>query len=140
MDCFLTLGNEMKRLTTMKLWLAPLLLSATFTAVPVYAAGDAQRGADVFSEECGECHSPHEGTNKKGPSLFAVVGRKSGKIADFEYSAAMKQSGMVWNAAQLGTYMNDPKRTVPGGKMKYDGLFDVEARADLIAYLSTLHN
>lgn len=57
----------MKRLTTMKLWLAPLLLSATFTAVPVYAAGDAQHGADVFSEECGECHSVREGTNKKGP-------------------------------------------------------------------------
>src|SRR5574337_1193367 len=31
-----------------------------FHALPGHAAGDATHGADVFAEECAECHSPKE--------------------------------------------------------------------------------
>ncbi len=101
-------------------------------------AGDATNGANVFAEECSDCHSVKEGKNKKGPSLFAVVGRQAGSIADFNYSDAMKAAGHTWTPDKLDAYIAQPKQVVPGGKMKYDGLEDAQARDDLIAYLATL--
>lgn len=96
-------------------------------------------GADVYDEECAECHSLKEGKNKKGPSLFAVVGRNAGTIADYNYSDALKAGGFVWNPEKLDAYVTHPKGAVPGGKMKYDGLDDAKARADLIEFLSAQH-
>jgi len=104
-----------------------------------HAGGDPGRGADVFAEECAECHSVREGKNKKGPSLFAVVGRNGGSIADFSYSDGLKQAGLAWTPEQLDAYITAPKTVVPGGKMKYKGLDDAAARADLLAYLASLH-
>jgi len=103
-----------------------------------HAAGDPKLGADMFAQECSECHSVKEGKNKKGPSLFAVVGRKAGSIADFVYSEPMKQSAISWSADKIDTYIAHPRQVVPGGKMKYDGLEEEKNRADVIAYLSTL--
>lgn len=103
------------------------------------AAGDARRGADVFAEECGDCHSAVPGKNKKGPTLTGVSGRKAASIADFAgYSDPMKQSGIVWTPDRIDAYIAAPKKIVPGGKMKYDGLADAAARADVLAYVLTL--
>ena len=105
----------------------------------VHAAGDAKRGADVFAEECGDCHSAIAGKNKKGPSLNGVNGRKAGSVADFSgYSEAMKQSGITWSPDKIDAYITAPRKVVAGGKMKYDGLADAGARADVIAYLLSL--
>jgi cytochrome c len=114
---------------------------ATFAALlapSAASATDAKAGSDAFAVHCAECHSVKEGKNKKGPSLFAGFGRKAGALADFAYSDAMKASGISWNAEQLDAYLALPKKALPGGKMKYDGLPDAKARADLIAYLATL--
>jgi cytochrome c len=100
-----------------------------------FAAGDAKKGADTFAEECGDCHSVAPGKNKKGPSLAGVNGRKAGTVADFEYSDPMKASGIVWNAEKIDAYITAPKKVVPAGKMKYDGLPDAAARADIIAFV-----
>lgn len=118
-----------------------LLLCQTsiLLAAPGWAAGDAKKGADVFAEECGDCHSTVAGKNKKGPSLNGVFGRKAGSVADFSgYSEAMKQSGITWAADKVDTYITQPKKVVAGGKMKYDGLGDAAARADVIAYLMSV--
>lgn len=117
--------------------LALLLLAGA--ALPAMAAGDVEKGKDVFSTECAECHSVREGKNKKGPSMFAVVGRKSATVADATYSDALKGSGIVWTADKIDAYVTAPKKIVPGGKMKYDGLASGAERADLLAYLATLH-
>ena len=103
------------------------------------AAGDAKHGADVFAEECGDCHSAVPGKDKKGPSLTGVIGRKAGSVASFAgYSDAMKASGIVWTAERIDAYVAAPKKVVPGGKMKYDGLGDAAARADVIAFVQSL--
>ena len=112
-------------------------LVATAT-LAVHAAGDAKLGADVFAENCAECHSLKEGKNKKGPSLFSSLGRRAGTVADFSYSPAMKASGLVWTSDALDAYIATPKKAVPGGSMKFDGLPDAKARADLLAYLGTV--
>jgi cytochrome c len=103
------------------------------------AAGDVKHGANVFAEECGDCHSALPGKDKKGPTLTGVIGRKAGTVANFAgYSDAMKQSGIEWTAEKIDLYLTAPKKVVPGGKMKYDGLADAAARADIIAYLLSL--
>ena len=101
-------------------------------------AADAKKGANAFIEECGDCHSVKEGKAKKGPPLFSINGRKAGSVADFDYSDAMKQSGIVWTAEKIDAYITHPRKVVPGGKMKYDGLDDAAARADIIAYVMSL--
>jgi cytochrome c len=110
-------------------------------ASPSARAGDASAGSDVFKTECSECHSIKEGRNKKGPSLFGVVGRKAATISGYEYSDALRaKTDWVWTAEQLHTYLSQPaKQANPGTKMKYDGLSDAKQLDDLISYLSTVH-
>jgi cytochrome c len=118
---------------------ASLLICMLAAAPHASAAGNAAKGADTFAEECGDCHSMTPGKNKKGPSLNGVVGRKSASIGDFSgYSEAMKQSGITWSADRIDAYITHPKQVVAGGKMKYDGLDNAAARADVIAYLMSV--
>lgn len=101
------------------------------------AAGDASRGADSFDANCAECHSVAKTLkNKKGPSLYGVWGRTAGAVAGYEYSPALKASGIVWTADKLDAYVTAPKKLVPEGKMKFDGLADARERADLLAFLA----
>ena len=103
-------------------------------------ADDASAGASVFKTECSECHSVKEGRNKKGPSLFGIVGRSAGTISDYSYSDALRQAHWVWTADKLHSYLSQPaKQANPGTKMKYSGLTDPKQLDDLISYLSTIH-
>ena len=112
-----------------------LCVLTTRTALADQAA--VNRGGDVYDEECAECHSLKAGKNKKGPSLFNVVGRNAGTMEDYNYSDALKAGGFVWTREKIDAYITHPRVAVPGGKMKYDGLDDPKARADLLDFLST---
>ncbi len=111
---------------------------ASTVSLQAQAAADVAKGGDVFAEECAECHSVREGKNKKGPSMFGVVGRKAAAVPDAVYSDALKGSGLTWTPDKLDAYLAAPKKFVPGGKMKYDGLAGAAERASLLAYLATL--
>ncbi|MDD3326439.1 MAG: c-type cytochrome [Zoogloea sp.] len=119
------------------LFLSLVAVTAT-VSLEARAAADVVRGGDVFAEECAECHSVREGKNKKGPSMFGVVGRRAATVADASYSDALKGSGLTWTPDKLDAYLAAPKKFVPGGKMKYDGLADAAERASLLAFLATL--
>ena len=113
---------------------APMLAA---WATPAFSASNAGAGASVFSAECAECHSMKEGRNKKGPSLFATLGRKAATQPGFEYSEELRRTGWTWNQETLRSYLSQPtKKANPGTKMKYEGLTDTKSLADLIAYLS----
>ncbi len=77
-----------------------------------------------------------EGKDKKGPSLFSIFDNKAALRENYVYSDALRNSHITWNAESLGAYLTNPKKLVPGGKMKYDGLESASERADLIAYLA----
>lgn len=100
-------------------------------------AGDAAAGK-IVAERCAACHAFDAGKNKVGPSLFGVVGRKAGTLANFSYSTAMKRSGVVWTAGTLDAYLDGPKTLVLGNHMGYRGVTKAQDRAKLIAYLETL--
>jgi cytochrome c len=121
-----------------RIYIGMLALSTLLLVECAHAApgGDAKAGSDVFAHECSDCHSVKSGKNKKGPSLFGVVGRKSGTVADFSYSDAMLSIGIQWTADKIDAYITNPKAVVPGGKMKFDGLADAKAREDLLAFLA----
>lgn len=96
--------------------------------------GDAAAGEKAFAA-CRTCHAVTPGQNRIGPSLHAVVGRKAGTVAGFNYTAANKNSGITWTTEKLFQYLEKPQRVVPGTKMAYPGQRDAKTRADLIAYL-----
>jgi cytochrome c len=101
-------------------------------------AGDASAGKSVFRSQCGICHSPAEGRNVVGPSLFGVVGRHTASVAGFRYSPGNQSANLNWDEVTLDKYLDSPKAVVPGTAMSFSGLKDPEKRADVIAYLATL--
>ncbi len=111
----------------------------TLAAAQPARAQDAADGRSVFQSQCSICHSPQPGRNIIGPSLFGVVGRHCGQIPGFHYSSANLASGLTWDPATLDRYLASPQQVVPGTLMTYPGLKDPHRRADLIAYLNTLH-
>jgi len=102
------------------------------------ADGSAANGEELFKHKCGTCHSVEAGKNRVGPSLASVVGRPAASIGTYTYSAAMRRSGLTWDAATLDTYLTNPRAKVPETKMTFPGLPQANDRTDIIAYLSTL--
>ena len=116
-----------------------VLAGAIVLAVAPARAQDASTGEKLFKMDCSLCHSPQPGRNLVGPSLFAVVNRHSGELPGFHYSDAKRNSGITWNVTTLDRYLTAPRQLVPGTKMTFPGLKDAKQRADVIAYLETLH-
>jgi cytochrome c len=113
-----------------------IALAVSF-AGPAPAANIAN-GKALFSR-CAACHTADKGgPNGLGPNLFGVIGRKAGSKKDFSYSAAMRNSGIVWTNQKLDAYITHPADVVPGNRMAFAGLPDAKQRADLIAWLDTL--
>jgi cytochrome c len=115
---------------------APAVAAAPAPGTAVYAdyAGDAVKGKRVFAQ-CMACHMVAEGRNNVGPSLFGIVGRESGTVADFKYSDANASSDVIWTEENLFTYLEKPQAFIPGTIMSFAGLRNPQDRADLIAYL-----
>lgn len=126
----------MKRTVACGLAAFALLTGMAFTPVLSQTPADPDEGADLFDSFCSDCHSVSpKGLNKKGPTLFHVIGRKAGSIPGFQYSAQMKGSGVPWTADRLSAYLENPKMLFPQGIMKFKGLPKGQDRADVIAYL-----
>lgn len=88
--------------------------------------------------QCAMCHSVEPGRNGIGPSLAGVFGATAAHEPSFAYSSAMRESGLVWDETTLDAYLANPRDTVPGTKMSYQGLRDEAQRAELIEWLKTI--
>lgn len=96
-------------------------------------AGDAARGEQLYLARCGACHSLDD--NGPGPRHRGLLGRRAGTQPGFEYSAALRASGLTWTARTLDRWLADPNALVPGNKMVVQLAKDPVDRADLIAWL-----
>ena len=88
---------------------------------------------------CRSCHSVEKGQTVVGPSLFAVYGTRAGDVPGYDFTPALKASGLVWNDATLDKWLTNPVALVPSTRMGYAGQPDPEKRKLIIAYLKTLH-
>jgi cytochrome c len=93
--------------------------------------GNAARGKVVFEKRCIGCHAI-EG-QLEGPRLAGVFGRKAGSVPGFDYSPALKNSGITWDAATLEKWLSGPDTLVPDTKMDFY-VPKAQERSDLIAY------
>jgi cytochrome c len=102
------------------------------SSLPAAAGADAARGAAIY-ERCAACHSLDH--NRTGPRHCGLLGRRAGSLPDFDYSPAMRASGIVWSERTLDRFLAAPTKVVPGTSMGYAGIDDPRERADLIAWL-----
>ena len=111
---------------------APAAPSASAGNGPSLASAPASFG------QCAACHSLQPGKHGIGPSLAGIYGTTAGEIPDYNFSAPLKASGLVWDDATLDKWLEAPMQMVPGTKMTYGGLKDPAKRAELIAFIKTL--
>lgn len=116
---------------------SPVVLGATLLlAFPAAAEGDAARGGELF-KKCVACHTVEAGgRNKVGPRLHGVFGRRAGGVADYKYSPALANSGLIWSVETIDAlFAEGPDKVTPGSKMPLQTLSNRQDRADLIAYM-----
>ena len=94
--------------------------------------GDPVRGEQLY-QQCAACHTL--AANATGPMHCQLFGRPAGTAPGFEYSQAMRDSGLVWNVQSLDEFLTSPFTYVSGTKMGFAGFSDAADRADVIAYL-----
>jgi len=126
---------------TRPMWALTALL-AIVAASPAAAqeapgSGDPALGEKVFVK-CRACHQIGEGAhNSVGPEQNGLIGRHSASVPGYNYSEAMKASGLVWDEATFKDYIKDPKAKVPGTKMSFAGLTKQSEIDNITAYLKT---
>ena len=115
--------------------LAALLVALALAPLPAFADGDAANGAKLYPVKCGTCHALD--ANKIGPMQRGVIGRKAGIAVGYNYSPALKASGITWDEATVDKWLVNPSALVAGTKMSFR-LPDPKDRADIIAYLKSV--
>lgn len=111
---------------------------AAAPAAPPAAATAAAAVEPTAFAQCKACHSIEPGKNGIGPSLAGIWGEKAGDVPGFDFSDAMKESGLVWNQATLDRFLADPRGVVPGTKMAFGGVKDAAKRQQIIDYIKGL--
>ena len=122
-------------------------MMALIAPTMAFAEGDAKKGEKRF-KKCAACHQVGaEAKNSLGPHLNGIVGRAAGSVEGYEYSDAVKNSGITWTEENLVKWISkvkvDGKNTpgnkvmIPGNKMIYSGMKEDQAK-DVVAYLKTL--
>jgi cytochrome c len=139
--------NSILRAPERCLGLALTVFCLGITAVLPYASavsaagpaggGDPARGQELFQKRCTSCHNLDK--EKEGPRLRGVFGRKSGSIANFNYSDALKAANKTWDADSLDKWLSDTDKFIPDNDMNLS-LKKADERADIIAYLQQLSN
>ncbi len=112
--------------------IAALAIAASSETV---LAQDLEAGEASF-RKCAPCHGVGEdATNKVGPVLNGLDGRKAGTVEGFSYTDANKNSGITWTEEMFKEYIRDPRAKVPGTKMIFAGIKSDKEVTDLWGYL-----
>ena len=100
------------------------------------ASTNVANGEQIF-RKCTACHSiAKDGTNKIGPALWGVLGKKAGSVSNYKYSKAMAAHGKSWSFEEMNGFLIKPKDWIKGTKMSFAGLKSAKDRAAVILYLN----
>jgi len=104
---------------------------------PVDAA--AATGVPSAFAQCAACHAVDKPEHRGiGPHLVGVFEAEAGSRGDYNYSPALKTSGIVWDVEMLDAYIQSPQRAVSGTKMAFGGVSDDGDRKEVVEYLAEL--
>ena len=94
-----------------------LIMAAALIAASTGAglAQDVAKGANSF-KKCSHNIGPGA-QNKIGPELNGLDGPQAGTVANYSYSDANKNSGIVWGEATFKEYIKGPRAKIPNTKM-----------------------
>jgi cytochrome c2 len=93
----------------------------------------------IVAGQCQSCHTLNEGGRSGiGPNLWGVVNRRVASSPGYAYSDALRRAGGSWTPERLRTFVADPEKFAPGGRMITTARYTNEQLDDLIAYLRTL--
>ncbi len=104
-----------------------------------FAQADPARGQAAF-RVCAACHAADKPQNRVGPHLMGVLGRDVASVEGFAYSDALKGLEGAWTLEALDEWLTNPRAYAPGNKMGFPGVKDLQARADIIAYIGSIAN
>ena len=111
---------------------------AFFLTAALAGCGGGEKAAPTPPEmaQCVACHSfGKDGPRRSGPNLHGMFGKPAASAPGFQYSAALKKSGIVWTETALYAYLAAPGKSVPGTRMTFSGEPDPAKRQKMIAYL-----
>ncbi len=137
---FLRVPVQSIRVDNIKKETAVMKSMITAAAILVASAGvagaqDVTVGATSF-KKCAACHDVGPtAKNKVGPVLNGLDGRKSGTVANYNYSDANKGSGITWNEEVFLDYIKDPKAKIPNTKMVFAGIKNEGEAKNLWAFI-----
>ena len=94
-------------------------------------------GQMAFNGACRTCHTIREGDNRLAPSLYGILGKKSGAVGGYYgYSSSMQNVNIVWGEKNLEEFIANPEAVVSGNNMKpYAGLAEADVRAKIVQFL-----
>jgi cytochrome c len=108
---------------------------AQYLEEPRFAVANLERG-ELLSLACAACHTFGAGQGHNvGPNLHGVFGRAVGTAPGFEYTTALRDSGLVWTPRAVEAWLAEPAGFVPGTSMAFAGFGSADDRRDLLAYL-----
>jgi len=112
----------------------PMLLEAAGDPLAAYA-GD--RGAEIF-RACVACHTlGGEQTNRAGPTLAGLFGRRIATLPGYDFSAALKRLDIVWTPETVSRLFEiGPSAYTPGTKMPEQRIGSEQDRAALVRFLA----
>ncbi len=88
---------------------------------------------------CASCHSTTKGGSADiGPNLYGVVGSKAGSRPGYDYSPALKASGVTWSKATIAAFIANPQAVAHGTQMPNPGISNPADREAIAAWLATL--
>jgi cytochrome c len=108
---------------------------ALLAFIGLLAAQTPPSGKALLEKRCGGCHAIDR--DKEGPRLGGVFGRRAGTVASFEYSSALKNSNLTWNADTLEKWLTNTESVVPNNEMTFR-VEKAEERRAIIEFLRTL--
>ena len=125
-------------MTRIMKWLATFVSAMVAAALPAQAAppaAEVEAGRRAFVR-CVACHTlDAQGSQRFGPHLAGIVGRRAASVPDYPYTPLMHSQEFTWTRKRLDRWLKQPQKMLGDVCLPFTGLESAKERRALIAYL-----